>query len=92
MSFSIIKNSKSDSEGVKPGQSCGLQASDRCTCSIGQPSSPKFPFKQVFEQDLVPPPQVTEQAPKSEHSSTTKNKYHLTVRIQYKFEIQRLPS
>ena len=62
---------RSDSEGVKPGQFCGLQAADSCICSTGHPSSPKFPFKQVFEHDLVPPPQVTEQAPKSEHSSTT---------------------
>ena len=67
--FKILNH---DSVALKPGQSCWLQASDRSLCVRGHPSSPKSPLRQVFEQDLVPPPQVTEQEPKSEHSSTTK--------------------
>ena len=68
----LFKILNPDSVGLKPGQSCWLQASDRSVCVRGHPSSPKFPLRQAFEQDLVPPPQVTEQEPKSEHSSITK--------------------
>ena len=55
-----------------PGQAWALQLFEFVRSVVGQPMSPKFPFWQVFWQVWVPPPQVTEQAPKSEQTSKTK--------------------
>ena len=58
---------------MKPGQSWGLQSREFVWDSVGHPSFPKIPSRQEFSQVWVPPPQVTEQSPKSEQISSTKS-------------------
>ena len=57
---------------VSQGQSCTLHICEFIFDSMGHPSSPNTPFWQVFSHVWLPPPQVSEHEPKSEHSSRTK--------------------